>query len=300
MSGAADSLARRWLSLAGGDPQHAAGARLRVFRRFLLFYGAVRSWLWWAWSPSDHGLLAACALVMSASAALAWSRRHEALAPWLALAPLLVQLGWRFVSSANHLYLELLCVALLCVADRRARPDRALALHGLRWLTVIVLFHTGLQKLLYGHYFHGDFLAFMVGTQDRFARLFQLLLPAAEVARLQSLDPWQTGAGPYRTGHLPFVLASNAVVLAELVLPALLLLPRTRLWGAACAMALMASIQLGALELGFAFLFLNLLLLFAPPRWASLVLPIFAATLLYALGAAAGWLPGSPHDWNLL
>jgi len=186
------------------------------------------------------------------------------------------------------------------VADRRSRPDRALALQGLRWLAAIVLFHTGLQKLLYGHYFHGDFLAFMVGTQERFARLFQFLLPAAEVARLQAIDPWQTGAGPYRTGVAPFVVASNAVVLAELVIPALLIAPRTRLWGAAGAMALMAGIQLGALELGFAVLFLNLLLLSAPQRWARIGLPILAAMLLYALGAAAGWLTGQPQDWNLL
>ena len=98
----------------------------------------------------------------------------------------------------------------------------------------------------------------------------------------------------------PFVLASNAVVVAEVLLPWLLLLRPTRLLAAIAAIALMVSIQVGALEMGFAMLFTNLLLLFVPAGWNARLLPAFGLVLLWAVGAAAGWLPGDPSRWNLL
>ena len=97
-----------------------------------------------------------------------------------------------------------------------------------------------------------------------------------------------------------FVLASNAVYLAELTLPFLLLWQRTRTLGAVGTIALMVGIQLGAVELAFAFLFLNLLFLFLERNWNRTLLPVFATVLLYAILAAIGWLPGDPLYWNLL
>lgn len=277
----------------------------------MLVYGAARSWLWVALvpgspllpggsRPGDVLLLAGCALAMTAACGLAFWPRREAWGPRLALVPVSLQLAWGFSQAANHHFLELLCVALLCVASDRSEQSELLALRGLRWLTAIVLFQTGLQKVLYGHYFHGDFLALMVGAQDRFARVFRLLLPAGEVARLGSYDPLRTGAGPYRVASPLFVAASNLVYLAELGLPFLMMLRRTRLLGALGGIALMVAIQVAAVELGFAFLFLNLLFLFLEKDWNRRLLPAFAAVLLYAVGAAAGWLPGDPIHWNLL
>jgi hypothetical protein len=277
----------------------------------VLVYGAARSWLWVALvpgspllpggssGPGDALLLAGCALGMTGACALAFWPRREGWAPLVAVVPLSLQLAWSFSQAANHLFLELLCVALLCVASDGAEQSELLALRGLRWLTAIVLFQTGLQNL-YGHYFHGDFLALMVGVQDRFARAFRLFLPAGEVARLGSYDPLRTGAGPYRVASPLFVAASNLVYLAELGLPFLMVLRRTRVLGALAGIALMVAIQGAALELGFAFLFLNLLFLFLDEDWNRRLLPVFAAVLLYAVGAAAGWLPGDPVHWNLM
>ena len=123
-----------------------------------------------------------------------------------------------FPLAPNHFFVELYAVALLALVGRGAR-DAALALAALRWLAALVLFASGLQKLFYGHYLRGDFLAFMVGRGDRFADLFRWILPAAEVARLQALDPFRDGAGPYRVSQPLFVAVSNLVCIAELVLP---------------------------------------------------------------------------------
>jgi hypothetical protein len=294
-------LARRSLALAGeGDPVDAS-ERITHFRRFLLLYGAVRSWLWVMFSTHDAAILLLPASMLTVATALAFRPRASVWAARIALPAVFFQVVWRFPFTANHLYLELVCVFLLAIVRSSSRgDDEALVVEGLRWTAALVLFHTGLQKVFYGSYFRGEFLAFMIGAEERFARIFQLLLSSDEVARLTSLDRKQTGAGPYRVDHALFVFASNAVWLAEMSLPPLMIAQRTRVFGALGGLALMAGIQVAALEMGFALLFVNLLLLFLPVRLARLLLPASALVFAWALGAAADWLPGNPADWNLL
>jgi hypothetical protein len=294
-------LARRGVGLAGAGDRVDAGERIRHFQRFLFLYGAVRSWLWVTLSTHDAAILLPPAVIITLAAALAFRPRASVWAARIALPAVLFQVVWRFPFTANHLYLELVCVLLLAVVRSSSRgEDEALVAQGLRWTAALVLFHTGLQKVFYGSYFRGEFLAFMIGAEERFARIFQLLLSSEEVARLTSLDRKQTGAGPYRVDQALFVLASNAVWLAEMSLPPLMLAQRTRVFGALGGLGLMAGIQVAALEMGFALLFVNLLLLFLPVRLARLLLPASALVFAWALGAATGWLPGSPADWNLL
>lgn len=291
----------RILALAGEGAPAEAPNRLRVLRRFLLAWGAVRSWVWLAFDPpAATAPLAASAVVLSVAAALAWVDRAEHHAARLALPALLVELAATLPLTPNHFFLELYAVALLALAGSAGR-DAPLVLSGLRWLVAIVLFHSGLQKLLYGHYLYGDFLAFMVGRGDRFADLFRWMLPAAEVARLESYDPFRSGAGPYRVTQPFFVLVSNAVWIAELVLPFGLLARRTRLAAALAATALVVAIQLGAREAGFALLFVNLLLLFVPSRVARVLLPAFLGLLGFALAAVVGLAPGKGwvEAWHL-
>jgi hypothetical protein len=291
----------RVLALAADGAPDAAAARLRALRRFLLAWGAVRSWVWLVFDPPGAAApLAASAAVLSVAAALAWLDRAEHHAARLALPALLVELAATLPLTPNHFFLELYAVALLALAGPLGR-DAPLVLSGLRWLVAIVLFHTGLQKLLHGYYPTGDFLAFMVGRGDRFADLFRWLLPAAEVARLESYEPLRSGAGPYRVTAPLFVLVSNAIWIAELVLPFGLVARRTRLAAATAATALVVAIQLGAREAGFALLFVNLLLLFVPPRVARALLPAFLALLAFALAAAGGLVPGRSlvETWHL-
>jgi len=292
--------AERLLAAAGDDAPTTAPTRLSDFRRFLLLYGAVRSWVWVPLVPGSVGGLAMLAALHTVAAALAFTPRGAAVAARLAFPVVLAQVAWQFPMAANHLYLELVCLAFLALARRGDAADAGRALAGLRWTAALVLFHGGLQKVLYGSYFRGDFLALMAGADERFGRVFRWLIPGGELARLAALDRHATGAGPFRVDAPLFVAASNAVWLAELVLPVLLIPRRTRLAGALGGIALMAGIQAAALEIGFALLFVNLLLLFLPGRWNARALPFAAVILAWALGASAGWLPGHPVDWNLL
>ncbi|MCZ6713688.1 MAG: hypothetical protein O7B29_07070, partial [Deltaproteobacteria bacterium] len=278
----------------GGDTDAALrGKKLRALRRFLMLHGAARSWLWLLFEAPVHpALLALSATALCVCLVLSLSRRGEYLAPRLALPVLLLQLWWTFPITDNHFFIELLAVALLCLADRDSEADEVLVLQSLQWLTALVLFQTGLQKVLYGHYFGGEFLAFMVGQGDRFADLFALLVPASEVARLAGIDPLRTGAGPFRVESVGLILVSNLVYLTELVLPVALLLRRTRLAASLVAIVFVVTLQLAAREVGFALLFANLLLLFPERDWGRRLLPSVAGLYLYAIGAAAGWLPG--------
>ncbi len=291
----------RFLAVFAEPSEPADRLRIDAFRQLVLLYGFTRSWLWFRYVASeDRPLLAATALAASVGLALAFapSRSWRILGPRIALVGVFLQLAWRFEAAANHLFLELFVLVLLAL-DGGEDDDAALVLRGLRWATVIVLFHTGLQKVFYGLYWQGEFLALMVSAQDRFARIFQLLLPGAEVARLSLLDYAETGAGPYRVSSLPFLFASNATIAAELGLPVLLALRRTRFLGVLGSLGLMFVIQVAALEIGFASLFVNLLLLQLSGPWTRRLLPGFALLFAYALGAAYGPLPGNPLDWNL-
>lgn len=276
-------------------------SQLQAFRRFVLLHGCVRSWLWLEFGSGlgleggsfsfDSVPAVAAAGVLTLALALSCWPRAEMWAPRVALPALIWQGVATFPVTDNHFALELLAVGLLCLVGTRSRRDEQLVLAGLRWLAVLVLFHTGLSKLLYGHYLHGDFLAFMIGQGGRFAELFDLLLPAGEVARLQGYDPLRTGAGPFRVDSIPLLLVSNGVWIAEIGLAVGLVFRRTRLFAAGGAVLLVLAIQLGARELGFAFLFVNLLLLFTPDGNRRL-LPFAACAYLYALAAVLGGLPG--------
>ena len=98
-------------------------------------------------------------------------------------------------------------------------PRQALLLPALQLMLAVFFFYTGLQKLLYGYYAGGEYLAFEIAHGGHFGDVFKPFVPAAEFARLRALDPLVDGSGPYRVDAWPFQLASNAVIVAELALP---------------------------------------------------------------------------------
>jgi len=289
------------LAWAGDDAPDAAALRVRWLRRVVLAWSAVRTAVWIGVdAPLAPGWLALSAVWLALAAALAFVPAREHLAARIALPALAIQLALTFPLTPNHFYLEGYAAVLLALPGPGGR-DAPLALAALRWLVAIVLFHTGLQKLLYGHYLHGDFLAFMVGRGDRFAALFEWVLPDAEVARLTGYQPLQEGAGPYRVASPPFVALSNAVWIAELALPVALLRRRTRGAAAALAIAFVLALQLGARELGFALLFSSLALAFAPPAWARrghlVALALLAVVALATTSELGRSLLSSWHVW---
>lgn len=298
---AASGLLDRLLAVAGDRARTDTAERLRWFRRALVAWSVARTIVWTTLdAPLDPTVLAATLVLLVVAFGLAWAPDRETLASRVALPALLAQLALTLPLTPNHFFLEVWATAFLAFADRARHAD-ALVLAALRWLTAIVLFVTGCQKLAYGHYRHGDFLAFMVGRGDRFADLFAWVLPADEIARLAGYDPFRGGSGPYRVANVPFVAMSNLVWIAELALPAGLLAARIRTLATGAAMIFIAALQLGAREAGFATLFLNLLALFGPAPFAKGVACATLAALAAVALAGLGILPGSAvvRGWHL-
>jgi len=299
------SLARRILDLAGEPSAARQRSRVDALRTFLLLHGATRSWLWLLEAPAgmSTGLLGASAvgLTLAAGLSLPALRSQDGLrlavaAPRVGALCLLAQLWLTFPLTHNHFFVELYAVVLVALVGdgggERADSERVV-LQSICWLAALVLFHTGFQKLLYGAYWRGELLAFLVGQADRFAILFEPLLSPGDVERLRSHDAMQIGAGPYRVDSLLFRLASNAVWVAEIGLAPLLIHPRTRRMAVAAALLLLLAIQLGAREFGFALLFGGLLLSLLESPWLRRALPFIAALDLLAVLAAGGVLPGA-------
>ena len=300
----------RILALAGPGSERGWRTNLRWFRLILLIHMAARSYLTIP-SGADAGFgerLLRWAIVLVALVGCipgygSWAARLAAIPLWatrVASVLLLVEITITVPFTANHVFLEFLCLALLSVLDERDEREAELLLPAFRWLVGIFFFYTGLQKVLYGYYFDGQFLAYLAGTEDRFAAVFRLIIPADELARLQSYNELllrpgvfrpRIGAGPYHVDSVLFVVVSNSVYLFEMLAGILLLVRRTRVLAAVASIAFVVMIQLGARELTFGVLMVNLLLLFVPGGWVKRLLPAFLLFYLYLVAHKLGWVP---------
>ena len=97
--------------------------------------------------------------------------------------------------------------------------ERRLLLRAVRWTVVVVLFYSGLQKLIYGYYFHGQFLAYSL-WRDSYRVGLQALLSPEELLRFTSYDRG-VGSGPYLVSSPLFLALSNSIYLVELSHPSL-------------------------------------------------------------------------------
>lgn len=227
----------------------------------------------------------------------------------LAFVLVLLQLLHSLPDSANHVFLETVLFFLFALldpghpAEGSGEGEAQLLMRGLRWYVIVFFAYTGIQKVLYGAYFDGQFLAYMAATEERFTLLFEPLLPAAELERLQAFNEaalpdgrYQvaTDAGPYRVDAPLFVALSNLVYLFEIVAPILLLFRRTRSAAALSIIAFVVLIELGAREITFGMLMVQLSLIFMQGPWIRRLFPAFALGYLYLLlaeGGGAGILP---------
>ncbi len=136
----------------------------------------------------------------------------------------------------------------------------------------------------------------MIAWRPAFAQALGWILPAEELARLSAAGGVAIGSGPYRADSLWLVLASNAVWITELVLPAMLVVRRTRVIGAVLAALFVLSVQLVARETMFGLLYSQLVLLTLPGRAFRRIAPIYAVAYAYLVGYLLGILPA---DWIL-
>lgn len=270
--------------------------RLAWFRLLVLVHVAARAFLN---LPADlvtnpieaavRGVLVAVAL---AGLVPGWARRATGAA--VALVAVEIALSLPFV--ANHAMLELVLLFFLALLDESDEREGALLLRSLRVTLALLFFYTGLQKVLWGYWFDGQFLAYMAGTEERFSVFLQHFMPDAELARLHSYNlpgSWQPrpDAGPYRVDSWLFLALSNSIYLGEMVAGLGMLVPRVRVAAAGLALAMLVGIEAGARELTFGVLMTGGLLLFVPGAATRPAFAVAALVYAYLAGAHLGWLP---------
>jgi len=250
------------------------GSPLLAFQRVLALVVVAEYWTKTIrdralFEPVD-GLVLALVTVLTAAVLLGRFRR----AAFAGLA--LMQVWWigRFFPLAgNHRYLELILAVVFSALNERSDEQRKLQLRAVRFMVVVVLFYSGLQKLIWGYWTRGQFLAFAL-ERGPFHAMLGRLVPTDELARLTSYSG-AIGDGPYLADAPLLMAASNLVWIAEIGLALLLLLPvtRHRAWPIACL--LVVGIELVARELMFGVEFCAALALFGRgDRLTRWVVPI--------------------------
>lgn len=201
-----------------------------------------------------------------------------------------VRLVATFPHTYNHLFLEWLFMSAAASVRIDDADEARLFLGFARATIVIVLFWSGLQKLLHGCYAEGQFLAVSVAANPYFAAPFRWIA-GAEVERLEALLPLIRGAGPFRFEPTWLVVGSNAVWILEMALPLALLWPALRRIAILGTLLLLACIESAARELVFGVLFGAGVLLFTAGRRFERLLPVLVACVA-ALLAVAILAPG--------
>ena len=286
------SFTDRFLVLAADPDEPDVLSKLTAFRSFLLMHIGVEAVLGFhatlAGRPEspypEIQLLLWLAVTLACLVGIAshWARGATTVVCGLWIVDALLV----FPSTANHTFIEVVCLIAFVFLDLRKSGERAVLRQTLGWFFVIVLVYTGVQKVLYNTYFDGQMLGVLIAEEDRFAWFFQWILSSDEFNRLRALGPIPTEwgqalpEGAYRIDSIPVVMLSNATYVLEMLLPILLLVPRMRSLAITGIVLLILAIEIGAREITFGALAMNLVLLFAKRDWNRRLLPFFA--VLYA------------------
>ena len=185
-----------------------------------------------------------------------------------------------FPWSGNHRYLEFILCVFLAFLNGEKEDEQKLLLNSLRWMVVVVFFYSGLQKLVNGYYFNGEFLAFSF-SRDSFRTVLGTLLPADELARLASYSYYkEVGDGPFIVTNLPLLIVSNSIYVSEIGLALLLFIRKTRRFGVIAAIVFLVGTEAIAREFFFGAIFANMILLFFPSDLNRKLMPFFLCLLV--------------------
>jgi hypothetical protein len=194
-----------------------------------------------------------------------------------------------FPAIPNHGYV--LCVALFvgAIYDTEHPGERLAMSDGFRYLGAIVLFWSGVQKLLGGTWTQGQLLAYEIGHSSRFSGLFGWLVTRSERHAFRTNGPFLASG--------PLVVVSNLVWVLEIAVGLGLLSghARRRKTAAVVALIVLVGIEVVAREGVFGILMAALLLSAADARlrarWLWFVVPIE----LLAIGGRLSLVPGGFH-----
>ncbi len=271
----------RFLNLMSLDDRESHGSKLASFNFILLLTIAVHQVKIASWIHA--GLVFVCSLV-------GLNDRYRRWATAAVLLLLLARHITNFPVVCNHSYLEVILLSLFLCLDTSKAKEKELFLQTCRWLTVILFFYSGVQKLWYGEYFDGRFLAYLAAMADRTRTGFELFIPPEEFSRLAAYAT-QAGSGPFLIDSAIFRILSNSAWISEIVL-GLLLLCR-RLWFLAVVFGIFTVfiIEFIAREFVFGVMMVSLLFLFCRQDVNRRLLPVYIVFLAYLAAVRLGWVP---------
>lgn len=275
--GGIDRWIDRFLALGADAQPFDRRPTLRAFEKVLLLHLSARLW-YGAFAPStvsDAGQMW-MSYAMTLCFAMLFVKRLAPLAIGGAFCVMLAALWGTFPMTSNHLFLELWTLLLLVVVGGQEKEEANVWVAVMRWSIAIMLFYSGVQKVLYGAYFSGQFLIVEMILKPEFSAAIGWMLSPEEWERLRLMIPNNVGVGPYKTSSPLLLLATNSVYLFEMTAPVLLLWKRTRRAAVLIVFVFVVAIQGGAREAFFAGLMANLLLLFWPANAHRHALPVFA------------------------
>ncbi len=229
------------------------------------------------------GIILLCALV-------GLKERYRRWATVVVLIVLLVRHVTTFPVVSNHSYLEFILISLYCWIDSSRAEEKELFLQTCRWLTVIIFFYSGVQKLWYGEYFDGRFLAYQAAISPQSRMAFDLLIQPEELTRLLSYKR-QPGSGPFLIDSVIFKVVSNGAWISEIVLGLLLLFRKVWPMAVVGAIFTVFGIEFIARELIFGVLMVSLLFLFCRRDVNRRLLPVYIIFLAYLAAVRLGWVP---------
>lgn len=271
----------RFLNFMSLDDRESHGSKLASFHLILLLTIAVHQVTTARWIQA--GIILLCALV-------GVKERYRRWATVVVLIVLLVRHVTTFPIVSNHSYLEFILISLYCWIDSSRVEEKELFLQACRWLTVIIFFYSGVQKLWYGEYFDGRFLAFLAAISPKSRMAFDLLIQPEELTRLVSYKR-QAGSGPFLIDSVIFKVVSNGAWISEIVLGLLLLFRKVWPLAVVCAIFTVFGIEFIARELIFGVLMVSMLFLFYRRDVNRRLLPVYIIFLAYLAAVRLGWVP---------
>ncbi len=214
---------------------------------------------------------------------LAREERVRRWSSWGAFAVMAAVALTLFPNTPNHYPVLTIAFGFLALFDPRDEAEQQVALQGLRWLLAIVLFAAGVQKVLYGLYFQGEFFAYRIATDPAFARPFEWLMPVAELERLRSYGALAEGAGPFRSSWWPLAALANATYVIEMLLPVSLFWRRTRPLGLVLTVLFFVGMEIAPREIFFGIMAIQMTLLFGRRDWNGRLMPMWIVLFLVLL-----------------
>jgi len=287
-------LSLRVLSLTSFRDSKELVTKINYFTYFLLMHLAFREWYRLTENISSDFRLAMGTIFSICFIASFFSKtRFPALL--FAFTAMIYKLIRIFPMNSNHFAIEFFCLTFILIThfslvaktspqsdgdlDKIDFQKLQLLSQVLKWVPVIVLFGSGIQKMLHGTYFNGSFFAHYSSLNPDFASFFKLMYPDLIFSR----------SGPFLFHAFGLLLISNLVWISEILFAILTIIPRFRIIGLAGSAFVVLFIQIVAREFLLGFVFMSLLFLFSEGLNKK-IFPVFAILHIYFLASKLGWV----------